>query len=214
MLIFYFLFLLSYFGSSYFCYLLDFFGAEKRQQINRTKMEKIYKKIFPNVIFNVCIVTPLFAYYTFSFFDIPTTTNLYSIPSDLFCMVMGTEILFYTFHRIAHIPKLYKVIHKKHHELTAPVGLGALYCHPLEMVLVNLPSTILPGLLVGVSFNMLALYGILATLNTVITSHGGYNTSNCDSNTCRAFHDIHHEKFNGNYGLGYFMDNIFKTSIK
>ena len=94
--IFYFLFLLAYFGSSYLCYLWDFFDAKKRQNTNGKKLEKIYKKIYPNVIFNVCIVTPLFTYYAFSFFDIPTKLNLYSIPLDLFYMIMGTEVLFYT----------------------------------------------------------------------------------------------------------------------
>lgn len=36
--------------------------------------------------------------------------------------------------RLLHHPKLYKKIHKKHHEWTAPIGVIALYCHPVEHV--------------------------------------------------------------------------------
>lgn len=206
-ILFYFLYITSYFGSSYLCYLWDFFGAEKRHPTTKQKLIQLYKKILPVVIFNVCIVSPFSALYLFSFFTLTHTTNLYTIPIDLFFMIMGTEILFYILHRIAHIPVIYKYVHKRHHELIEPIGLGALYCSPLEMIFVNIPPILLPGLLLGISFNMIILFSILTTFNTVINGHGGYKNNGI------AFHDKHHERFNGNYGIGYFMDKIFNTII-
>ncbi len=40
--------------------------------------------------------------------------------------------------RFLHHPRLYKHIHKKHHEWTAPIGIVALYSHPIEHVFSNL----------------------------------------------------------------------------
>lgn len=40
--------------------------------------------------------------------------------------------------RLFHHPKLYKWVHKTHHEWTAPVGVSSIYCHPLEHAVVNL----------------------------------------------------------------------------
>lgn len=210
----YFSYITTYLGCSYICYLWDYTSyTERRQKTTLNKLLNIYNKILPNVLINIMVVSPIFTYSVCSLFDIPDKTNLYTIPSDLFFIIMLTEVFFYTLHRIAHFPLFYRRIHKTHHELTAPIGLGALYCHPLEMVLVNLPSVLLPCLILGVSFDVLALYQILATINTVIGSHSGYNKNVCKGDRCRAFHDIHHEKFNGNYGLGHFMDKIFKTRI-
>jgi len=36
--------------------------------------------------------------------------------------------------RLVHLPLLYKHIHKKHHEWTAPIGVVSIYAHPLEHI--------------------------------------------------------------------------------
>ena len=50
--------------------------------------------------------------------------------------------------RFLHHPRLYKHIHKKHHEWTAPIGIVALYSHPIEHVFSNLVPVAL-GMLLG-----------------------------------------------------------------
>lgn len=46
---------------------------------------------------------------------------------DIFCFCSLS-------HRLIHHPLLYKHIHKKHHEWTAPVGIVSIYAHPIEHV--------------------------------------------------------------------------------
>ncbi|XP_074865870.1 fatty acid hydroxylase domain-containing protein 2 isoform X2 [Carettochelys insculpta] len=53
---------------------------------------------------------------------------------ELSFSILLEEILFYYSHRLVHHPLLYKRIHKKHHEWTAPVGVVSLYAHPVEHV--------------------------------------------------------------------------------
>nr|XP_048716764.1 fatty acid hydroxylase domain-containing protein 2 isoform X3 [Caretta caretta] len=51
---------------------------------------------------------------------------------ELSIFTLVEEILFYYSHRLVHHPLLYKRIHKKHHEWTAPIGVVSLYAHPVE----------------------------------------------------------------------------------
>ena len=57
---------------------------------------------------------------------------------DFLVFLVMEELLFYYFHRLLHHPRVYKVVHKKHHEWTAPIAITAMYCHPIEHMLSNL----------------------------------------------------------------------------
>ncbi len=40
--------------------------------------------------------------------------------------------------RLLHHPRLYKYVHKRHHEWTAPIGWVAVYAHPVEHIISNM----------------------------------------------------------------------------
>ncbi len=77
---------------------------------------------------------------------------------ELSICILIEELVFYYSHRLLHNPRIYKYIHKKHHEWTAPIAITAIYCHPIEHIFSNL----LPPLL-GIS----SFYSFI-TFNTTI----------------------------------------------
>ncbi len=96
--------------------------------------------------------------------------------------------------RLFHSHYLYKVIHKTHHEWTAPVGISASYCHPIEHFIVNiLPIATGPMLLGGCLGNHLVSEWVWLTAAIISTtiSHSGYHLPFLPS---PEHHDFHHSK--------------------
>lgn len=57
---------------------------------------------------------------------------------ELSICILVEEVAFYYSHRLLHHPRIYKFIHKRHHEWTSPIAITAVYCHPVEHVFSNL----------------------------------------------------------------------------
>lgn len=74
----------------------------------------------------------------------PHPTDLNSMPStfvfiaqSIFCMIIE-DFTFYISHRALHLPKIYPMIHKIHHENKVPYTLSAIHTHPLEYIFGNI----------------------------------------------------------------------------
>lgn len=123
------------------------------------------------------------------------------------CNVVA-EIWFYHFHVFAHHPQLYKKLHKKHHEFTSPYALTALYCTGYEAVVINVFAVGLGPVMVEMDLIYLYVWFILVALNSTIT-HSGYTLGKLINGS----HDIHHVKFQTNYGTLGIMDHLYGTSM-
>ncbi|KAE8234592.1 hypothetical protein CF326_g363 [Tilletia indica] len=126
----------------------------------------------------------------------------------------------YFAHRALHWGPLYKHIHKKHHEFSAPFGLAAEYAHPLEILILGTGT-------IGGPFALCALTGDLHILTVyiwivlrlwqAIDAHSGYDLPI----SLRHFipfwagadhHDYHHQAFVGCYSTSFrWLDHIFGT---
>jgi len=118
--------------------------------------------------------------------------------------ILFTDIYFYTTHRICHENKyLYKKIHKTHHEIKDTLGIFAFYCHPTEMIVVNMGNFYITHIIFRHSYFHSGTLAIIGFGNTILGAH--------ETNNERGHHQLHHLYRKCNYGLNLFMDRLMGT---
>ena len=177
-----------------------------------------YKKALKQALFNqfFCALPMLVAtHYAMEWRTGGTYTLVSTWPSfvefifHFLLIVLVEEIGFYYTHRLAHHPRLYKHIHKKHHQYTAPIAISAVYCHPLEHLICNVGPIHLGPVLFGAHLSTCCAWYVAATLST-LNSHSGYHLPFFPSPEP---HDFHHLKFNNNFGVLGLLDWIHGTDV-
>ncbi|KAI9105851.1 hypothetical protein DFS34DRAFT_589130 [Phlyctochytrium arcticum] len=156
------------------------------------------------------------------FLEVPFPSWTTIALSVFFCLVCEDCYHYFT-HRLMHHPRLYKYVHKLHHEFSAPFGLTAEYAHPIEVLVVGQGFFIGPVLLLlaGVDMHVLTMAVWLAVrLIETVDVHAGYDFPwvkiTTFSSLClwafhkllpfwggAEFHDYHHMAFLGNYSSSF-----------
>jgi sterol desaturase/sphingolipid hydroxylase (fatty acid hydroxylase superfamily) len=126
---------------------------------------------------------------------------------ELSICILLEELMFYYSHRFLHHPKVYKYIHKRHHEWTAPIAITAVYSHPIEHILSNYMPVVLGPLVLGSHVATSWLWFSIAILST-LNAHSGYHLPFFPSPEA---HDFHHLKFNQNFGVLGVLDRLHGT---
>ncbi len=172
------------------------------------------------VIFSLigfCIYLSVRAGYTNIYNDIAEFGLVYLLISFPLTTIFH-DFYFYWTHRFMHLKKIYKYVHRVHHESTNPSPWAAYAFHPWEALIQVLvfPIMLFTIPLHPIVITLFLLYMIIRN----VTGHLGFEifpkgwTKNkwLSWTTAVTHHNIHHERFHTNYGLYFtWWDRWMKT---
>ncbi|XP_010789710.1 methylsterol monooxygenase 1-like [Notothenia coriiceps] len=121
----------------------------------------------------------------------------------------------YFLHRALHHRKIYKHIHKVHHEFTSPFGMQAEYAHPAETLILGTGFFI--GIMMFCNHVFLLWAWVSFRLLETIDVHSGYDIPMNPLHLIpfyagTRFHDFHHMNFVGNYASTFtWWDKLLMT---
>jgi sterol desaturase/sphingolipid hydroxylase (fatty acid hydroxylase superfamily) len=211
-------FLLFYrFGHTFFRHL----KIQNRTAEQRHMLAEILHSGYSALIFGL-IGVGLYFMRTAGYTEIYTDWNAYGawyIPISFLLLLVLQDTYFYWVHRLMHHPRLFKRLHRVHHQSFNPTPWASLSFHPLEAIV---EIAILPIAALIIPFHPLVLF-LFATWSLLwnVLGHLGYeifpagfvhhpvfrwfNTS--------THHNMHHERSGCNYGLYFnFWDTVMNTN--
>lgn len=214
------LFFLGYLSLSTIFYIIDIYILNKSEHVQKYKIQKKkavndeYRKVLPIVFRNLTVTTimnMIACLLIFKYIPIQNINNKWS-NFEIIKLGMGMlihELIFSAFHILFHkIPFLYKTIHKKHHKITNPFAISALYMSLTEAILITTICTQIPNLIFRYNHITMCMY-VMITLLFFISSHSGYGKYTLITNSR---HDLHHKYYNVNYSNIEYIDKILGTN--
>jgi sterol desaturase/sphingolipid hydroxylase (fatty acid hydroxylase superfamily) len=139
---------------------------------------------------------------------------------SIFLMLLIHDTYFYWTHRLMHHKLIFKHVHKVHHESIDTTPFTAFSFHTIEAIIEYGISPLLI-FLIPTHFGSLILFQFLMTAFNVIGHLGyelypsnWYRISLLKYKTTSVHHNLHHSKFNGNYGLYFtWWDRMLRTEF-
>ncbi|XP_008400998.1 methylsterol monooxygenase 1 [Poecilia reticulata] len=205
-------------------FLFQFLPFMQKYKIQQDKPETWEKQwtCFKMLLFNHFFIQfPLICgtYYFTEFFSIPYDWDSMPRWTSLLARCFGCAVVedtwHYFLHRILHHRRIYKYIHKVHHEFTAPFGMQAEYAHPLETIILGAGFFI--GIMIFCNHVFFLWAWVAFRLLETIDVHSGYDIPLNPLHLIpfyagARFHDFHHMNFVGNYSSTFtWWDKLLNT---
>ncbi|MCA6073657.1 sterol desaturase family protein [Fulvivirga sedimenti] len=143
---------------------------------------------------------------------------LWWIPAGIVLILLLHEAYYYWLHRWMHLPGVYRLVHKTHHESVQTSVYTAFSFHPIESLL---QAIYLPLVLTFIPVNLFVLIGLLVLMTISATvNHAGIEVFPSGAIgqwmgkwlVGSTHHHVHHTKFRYNFGLYFtFWDKLMKT---
>ncbi|KAL5010100.1 hypothetical protein ScPMuIL_012405 [Solemya velum] len=203
---------LFYFGACLPAFIFQFIPFMRRFKIQADRPETFEGqwKCFRLLMFShFCIQLPMICgtYFFTEMFGIPYDWE--SMPAwwniGLRCLgcAMIEDAWHFWLHWALHDKRIYKHIHKLHHNYPAPFGMVAEYAHPLETIVLGFGFFF--GILIFTNHFILMWAWVVIRLVETIDVHSGYDFPYLNPlhlipfYAGARFHDFHHKNFVGNY---------------
>ena len=199
---------IAYWGTSFFWLICDLCLDPKYRVPGKINWQ-LYKTGALYTLVSQIVFTPPILYLLLPLWQIREIStswdNVYTLSSlkILLCPLIAELVFFYT-HKIGHTRFLYKEVHSVHHQWYVTCAVAAAHSHPIEYIFCNLPTFILPALILGLNWYIMNLWFVIATIS-VVNSHSGYRFEDSIR------HAAHHKYYNVNYGPMKILDTIYKT---
>lgn len=113
------------------------------------------------------------------------------------------ETYYYWLHRWMHLPKVFRIVHRVHHESLQPTVFTSFAFHPLEAFL---QLAFFPMIILLIPFHYVTLFIVFSLMSVSdVINHSGvevFRSRVLLNNVIGAsHHDKHHKYFNHNFGL-------------
>lgn len=205
----------------------NFFQARRIQPKKRATNKNLRRELFfsATTLLVFCIVdTTLLISKEYGWTKIYTDSTEYAWWywwGSLGLMILLHDAYFYWAHRLMHHPFLYKHVHKIHHESVDPSPFAAFAFHPLE-AFIEAAFYFIFVFIVPINLIAILTWQVIQQGLNVI-GHMGYEIYPRGFTrhwffgwkTASTHHNMHHAKFEGNYGLYFtWWDKWFGTEFE
>lgn len=190
----------------------DYSSGQFRKEMNRSNSTAI--------IFGIAGAFLLLLWqkgYTKLYVDIHAY-SLWWLPASLIIALLLQETYYYWLHRWMHIPKVFRIVHKWHHDSHIASPWTAFSFHPLEGLI---QAIFLPLLLFFLPMNlyvlviMLTIMSVSSVINHLdIEIYPKWFSKNSITRSVigASHHSLHHKQYKYNYGLYFtWWDKLVKT---
>ena len=143
---------------------------------------------------------------------------LWWLPLSVLLYLLAHDAWFYWTHRAMHSPRLFRLMHRVHHDSRPPTAWAAMAFHPWEAVT---GAVVIPALAFVIPIHVAALGLVLAVMTFMgVTNHMGWeifparlvNGAGGRWLITASHHQRHHEQYGCNYGLYFrFWDRLCGT---